>query len=45
MARRGKLALCAVKDCYFNKIVGYSIDTRMKSGLAAAGLRNAIALR
>ncbi len=42
---QGKLYLCAVKDCYSNKIVGYSIDSRMKSGLAAAALRNAIALR
>jgi putative transposase len=41
----GKLYLCAVKDCYSNKIVGYSIDSRMKSSLAAAALRNAIALR
>lgn len=43
--REGKLYLCAVKDCYSNKIVGYSIDSRMKSGLAVAALRNAIALR
>ncbi len=43
--REGKLYLCAVKDCYSNKIVGYSIDSRMKSSLAAAALRNAIALR
>ncbi len=41
----GKLYLCAVKDCYSNKIVGYSIDSRMKSALAASALRNAIALR
>jgi transposase InsO family protein len=41
----GKLYLCAVKDCWSNKIVGYSIDTRMKSELAAAALRNAIILR
>jgi transposase InsO family protein len=41
----GKLYLCAIKDCYSNKIVGYSIDSRMKSSLAAAALRNAIALR
>jgi putative transposase len=41
----GKLYLCAIKDCYSNKIVGYSIDSRMKSALAAAALRNAIALR
>ena len=41
----GKLYLCAVKDCYSNKIVGYSIDSRMKSSLAASAIRNAIALR
>jgi len=41
----GKLYLCAVKDCFSGKIVGYSIDSRMKSSLAAAALRNAIALR
>ena len=43
--KEGKLYLCAVKDCYSNKIVGYSIDSRMKSSLAASALRNAIALR
>ena len=43
--REGKLYLCAVKDVYSNKIVGYSIDSRMKSSLAASALRNAIALR
>lgn len=41
----GKLYLCAVKDCFSGKIVGYSIDSRMKSSLAASALRNAIALR
>jgi len=41
----GKLYLCAVKDCFSNKIVGYSIDTRMKSSLAVSALRNAIMLR
>ena len=41
----GKLYLCAVKDLYSNKIVGYSIDSRMKSSLAVAALRNAVALR
>lgn len=30
---------------YSNKIVGYSIDSRMKSSLAMAAMRNAIALR
>jgi transposase InsO family protein len=43
--REGKLYLCAIKDCYSNKVVGYSIDSRMKSSLAASALRNAIALR
>ena len=41
----GKIYLCAIKDCFSKKIVGYSIDSRMKSSLAAAALRNAIALR
>ncbi len=43
--RAGKVYLCAVKDVYSNKIVGYSIDSRMKSSLAVSALRNAIALR
>jgi transposase InsO family protein len=37
----GKLYLCAVKDVFSNRIVGYSIDARMKSCLAA--LDNAVA--
>jgi len=41
----GKLYLCAVKDVYSNRIVGYSIDSRMKASLAVAALRNALALR
>ncbi|MFC4855995.1 IS3 family transposase [Actinophytocola glycyrrhizae] len=41
----GKLYLCAVKDCYSNKIVGYSIATHMRASLAVRALRNAIALR
>ncbi len=41
----GKLYLCAIKDVHSNKIVGYSIDYRMKASLAVAALRNAIALR
>ncbi len=36
----GKLYLCAIKDVFSNRIVGYSIDTRMKSQLATqAGQR------
>jgi putative transposase len=41
----GKLYLCAVKDVYSGRIVGYSIDDRMKASLAVAALRNATARR
>ena len=41
----GKLYLCAVKDVFSNRIVGYSIDSRMKSRLAVAALNNAVARR
>jgi len=41
----GKVYLCAVKDVYSNRIVGYSIDSRMKSRLAVAALNNAVARR
>ncbi|AUI53832.1 Transposase InsO and inactivated derivatives [Arthrobacter crystallopoietes] len=41
----GKLYLCAIKDVYSNRIVGYSIDERMKASLAVSALRNAVALR
>jgi transposase InsO family protein len=41
----GKLYLCAVKDVFSNRIVGYSIDSRMKSSLAVNALNNAIAMR
>ncbi len=41
----GKLYLCAVKDVWSNRIVGYSIDSRMKSRLAVAALDNAVARR
>ncbi|MEE3126107.1 MAG: IS3 family transposase [Actinomycetota bacterium] len=43
--REGKLYICAIKDVWSNKIVGYSIDTRMKSSIARSAMRNAIALR
>lgn len=43
--KEGKLYLCAVKDVFSNRIVGYSIDSRMKSSLAAAAIRNAITMR
>ncbi|WP_344036653.1 IS3 family transposase, partial [Mycolicibacterium alvei] len=41
----GKLYLCAVKDVFSNRIVGYSIDSRMKSRLATAALSSAVARR
>ncbi len=41
----GKLYVCAMKDVYSNRIVGYSIDSRMKSRLAVAALNNAVARR
>ena len=41
----GKLYLCAIKDVFSNKIVGYSIDSRMKSSLAVNALNNAVARR
>jgi transposase InsO family protein len=41
----GKLYLCAVKDVYSNRIVGYSVGDRMKASLAVAALRMAIRRR
>lgn len=39
--REGKIYLCAIKDLYSNRIVGYSIDSRMKARLAVTALDNA----
>lgn len=41
----GKLYLCAIKDVYSNRIVGYSIDSRMKASLAVSALRMAVTRR
>ncbi|RPK33548.1 Integrase core domain protein [Streptomyces sp. ADI93-02] len=41
----GKAYLCAVRDVFSNRIVGYSIDHRMKSRLAVTDLDNAVARR
>ena len=41
----GKIYLCAVKDVYSRRIVGYSIGNRMKASLAVAALNNAVARR
>ncbi|UQN15588.1 IS3 family transposase [Gulosibacter sp. ACHW.36C] len=42
---QGKLYCCAVKDVYSNRIVGYSIDSRMKARIAVNALEMAIAHR
>lgn len=41
----GTLYLCAVKDLYSNRIVGYSIDSRMTASLAVSALQHAISAR
>lgn len=41
----GKLYMCAIKDAFSNRIVGYSIDSRMKSRLAVQALSSAVARR
>ena len=41
----GKLYLCAIKDVYSNRIVGYSIDSRRSANLAVSALRNAVGNR
>src|SRR5690606_7418441 len=41
----GKLYLCAVKDVFSGRIVGYSISDRMKSRLAVDALASAVARR
>lgn len=41
----GKLYCCSVKDCFSNRVVGYSIADRMTADLAVSALRSAIARR
>ena len=41
----GKLYLCAIKDVYSGRIVGYSIADRMKSRLAVDALSSAVTRR
>jgi putative transposase len=41
----GKLYLCAIKDVCSNRIVGYSIDSRIRARLAVTALTNAVARR
>ncbi|MFB9999494.1 MULTISPECIES: IS3 family transposase [Brachybacterium] len=41
----GKLYLCAIKDVFSGRIVGYSISDRMKARLAVNALDNAVSRR
>lgn len=41
----GKLYLCAIKDVFSNRILGYSIDSGMKASLAVSALCNAVTTR
>ena len=41
----GKVYCCAIKDCFSNRIVGYSVSDRMTAQLAVSALRAAIARR
>ena len=43
--REGKLYLCAIKDAFSNRIVGYCMDSRMKSRLATTAPNHAAARR
>jgi putative transposase len=43
--REGKLYLCAIKDVWSNRIVGYSMADRMESSLTVAALDSAVARR
>ncbi|GAA0488385.1 DDE-type integrase/transposase/recombinase [Microbacterium kitamiense] len=41
----GKLYLCAIKDVFSGRIVGYSISDRLKARLAVDAVNNAVARR
>ena len=41
----GKLYLCAIKDLFSNRIVGWAIDSRMKARLVVAAIEMAVARR
>jgi putative transposase len=43
--KEGKLYICAIKDAFSNRIVGYCMDSRMKSRLATTALSNAVTRR
>jgi putative transposase len=41
----GKLYVCAIKDVFSNRIVGWAIDERMKARLVVAAIETAVARR
>ena len=41
----GKVYLCAIKDLFSNRIVGWAIDERMKARLVVAAIEMAVARR
>ncbi len=41
----GKVYCCAIKDLYSNRIVGWSLDSRMKARLVVAAIEMAVARR
>ncbi len=41
----GKLYLCAIKEAFSNRIVGWAIDSRMKARLVVAAIEMAVARR
>lgn len=43
--REGKIYLCAIKDVFSNRIVGWAIDERMKARLVVAAIEMAVARR
>jgi putative transposase len=43
--REGKLYVCAIKDVFSNRIVGWAIDERMKARLVVAAIEMAVAHR
>ena len=43
--REGKIYLCAIKDVFSNRVVGWAIDSRMKARLVVAAIEMAVARR
>jgi putative transposase len=43
--REGKLYMCAIKDVFSNRIVGWAIDERMKARLVVAAIEMAVVRR